>query len=213
VNAIVIAKEPVPGRVKTRLCPPCAPSEAAAIAEAALVDTLDAVRGGPFTDRVVALDGHAGAWLGSGFDVMPQRGDGLDERLAHAFADVAGPAIAIGMDTPQVRERDLAVGAGAVLRDDVDAALGLAEDGGWWTIALRHADPRVFVGVPMSSPMTGASQLARLASLGMRVAMVPTFRDVDTFDDACAVAALAPVGRFAAAVTRVRERIRKEVPA
>ena len=38
---LVIAKEPVPGRVKTRLTPPFTPEEAAALAEAALADTLD----------------------------------------------------------------------------------------------------------------------------------------------------------------------------
>jgi hypothetical protein len=36
---LVIAKPPLPGRVKTRLVPPCTPRQAAALAEAALADT------------------------------------------------------------------------------------------------------------------------------------------------------------------------------
>ena len=42
VTVIVLAKAPVAGRVKTRLCPPCTPAEAATLAEAALADTLAA---------------------------------------------------------------------------------------------------------------------------------------------------------------------------
>src|SRR5688500_4457952 len=97
---IVIAKEPVPGRVKTRLCPPCTPEQAARLARAALEDTLaacgDTVGAGR---RVLALDGEPGGWLPRGWDVVAQRGAGLAERLAHAFADVGGPAFLLGMDT------------------------------------------------------------------------------------------------------------------
>jgi len=40
---LVLAKTPAPGRVKTRLCPPYTPEQAARIAAAALADTLDSV--------------------------------------------------------------------------------------------------------------------------------------------------------------------------
>ena len=60
VNLLVMAKAPVAGRVKTRLCPPCTPAEAAAIAEAALADTLDAVAACGAGRRIVALDGEPG---------------------------------------------------------------------------------------------------------------------------------------------------------
>ncbi|MYV54803.1 glycosyltransferase, partial [Streptomyces sp. SID3212] len=58
-----MAKAPVPGRVKTRLTPPFRPEEAAALAEAALCDTLDAVLAAPVRRRVLVLDGAPGAWL------------------------------------------------------------------------------------------------------------------------------------------------------
>ena len=51
---VVLAKAPVPGRVKTRLCPPCTPAEAALLAEAALVDTLCAVGAVPAADPATA---------------------------------------------------------------------------------------------------------------------------------------------------------------
>ncbi|GAA4502818.1 DUF2064 domain-containing protein [Actinoallomurus oryzae] len=193
---LVIAKEPVPGRVKTRLSPPYTSGQAALIAEAALADTLDTVVAAPATRRVVALEGRPGAWLPRGVEVIAQRGAGLDERLANAFADVDGPAVLIGMDTPQVTPGMLA-DAGRRL-SDCDAVYGPAADGGFWLLGLRDPDPQRLRGVPMSRPDTGARQLERLA--GLRVATLGTLRDVDTAGDAVRVAAQAPGTRFAAAV-------------
>src|SRR4051794_20542096 len=195
---IVIAKAPVPGRVKTRLCPPCTPRQAAALAEAALRDTLDAALRSRAARRVLALDGPPGPWLPPGFDVLPQRGDGLAERLANAFADISGPAFLVGMDTPQVEPRLLDAGLSACARED--AVLGPAHDGGYWAIGLRAPDPAVFAGVPMSAAVTAAFQRARLERLGLSTVLLPALRDVDTFADAEAIARAAPRSRFAAAL-------------
>ncbi len=198
VNAtlIVIAKAPVPGRVKTRLCPPCTPAQAASLAESALRDTLAAASRARAARRVVALDGAPGPWLPPGFDVIAQRGEGLAERLACAFADVGGPAFLIGMDTPQVRPEWLDAGLHAAAHGE--AALGASLDGGYWGIGLRRPDPAVFAGVPMSEHRTGAAQRARLARLGLATAMLRPLLDVDTYADALTVARQAPETRFAA---------------
>ena len=92
---IAIAKAPVPGMAKTRLCPPCTPVQAAAIAEAALADTLLAVMGVAGVKPVLALDGTPGVWLPRSMDVIRQRHGGLDRRLAWAFDDCGGPALLI----------------------------------------------------------------------------------------------------------------------
>ncbi|MER7800016.1 DUF2064 domain-containing protein [Streptomyces parvulus] len=190
---LVIAKEPRPGRVKTRLTPPFTPDEAAALAEASLADTLRAVAAAPARRRVLVLDGAPGPWLPPGFDVVPQCAGGLDERLAAAFAGCCGPALLIGMDTPQVTPDLLdADFAGC------DAYFGPAEDGGFWALGLARPDPALLRGVPMSTPVTGAVQRERLLAAGLRVRDLPPLRDVDTADDARAVAALAPHGGFAA---------------
>ncbi|MFF8486783.1 DUF2064 domain-containing protein [Streptomyces sp. CAI-85] len=190
---LVIAKEPVPGRVKTRLTPPFTPDEAASLAAAALADTLRAVAAAPAARRVLVLDGAPGPWLPPGFDVVPQCAGGLDERLADAFARCAGPALLIGMDTPQVTPELLGVDFAGC-----DAYFGPAEDGGFWALGLAEPDPGLLRGVPMSTPVTGAVQRERLAAAGLRVRELPRLRDVDTAADAHAVAALAPHGRFAA---------------
>lgn len=207
VTLIVIAKEPVAGRVKTRLCPPCTPEQAARLAAAALHDTLDAVEQTPAARRIVALDGTAGPWLPEGFDVVPQCGGGLDERLAHAFAGVDGPALLIGMDTPQVTLNLLTEASSQLQRWPNGSVLGLSTDGGWWALGLRQADPRVFLGVPMSTSETGARQLDRLCTYGSIPTMLPELRDVDTYDDALIVAADIPSSKFATALVGVRNEI------
>ena len=195
---IVIAKAPQPGRSKTRLSPPLSLAGAAALAEASLRDTLECAAEVPVARRVIALDGEPGPWLRGGFELVPQRGDGLDERLAAAFEDVGGPAVLIGMDTPQLRPALLRQALARLQR--ADAVLGPALDGGYWAIGLREPDRRLFEGVPMSSPHTCREQLERLAAHGRSVALLPQLRDVDLFDDARAVARLAPRSRFASAL-------------
>ncbi|ARF58113.1 TIGR04282 family arsenosugar biosynthesis glycosyltransferase [Streptomyces gilvosporeus] len=200
---LVIAKEPVPGRVKTRLTPPYTPHQAAELARAALHDTLWAVRAMPARRRVVVLDGRPGTWLPDGFEVRPQCAGGLDERLAAAFAGSRGPTLLLGMDTPQITPRLLAPALESAAWRDCDAWFGPAEDGGFWALGLADPDPRLLRGVPMSTPHTGATQRARLLAAGLRVRDLPPLRDVDTAADADAVAAAAPGGRFAATLARL----------
>jgi rSAM/selenodomain-associated transferase 1 len=199
---LVIAKAPVPGRVKTRLTPPCTPADAAALAAAALADTLAAAASARRARRrVLVLDGDPGPWVPREFEVLPQRGDGLAARLAAAFSDVGGPALVVGMDTPQVTPALLDAGLGALAR--ADAAFGPALDGGYWAIGLRRADPAVFRDVPMSTATTAAVQRARLAALRLDTVELPPLLDVDTIADARRVAAAAPATRFARELERV----------
>lgn len=207
MTVMVLAKAPVAGRAKTRLCPPCDPEQAARLAEAALVDTLRAVAATLCRRRVLVLDGAPGRWLPAGFEVVPQRGDGLDERLANAFADVGGGGLLIGMDTPQLTPARVTASLGALAACGVDAVLGPAVDGGWWGIGLRAPDPAVFLGVPMSTPYTGAAQRTRMRRLGLRTRALSPLRDVDDFDDAITVAREASRGLFAATLRTMLPRL------
>ncbi|MFJ9062090.1 DUF2064 domain-containing protein [Streptomyces sp. NPDC102409] len=200
---LVIAKEPVPGRVKTRLTPPFGPEEAAALAAAALEDTLRTVLTLPALRRVLVLEGSPGPWLPDGFDVVPQSAGTLDRRIAEAFGGCTGPAVLIGMDTPQITEPHLAPALAPDAWDDCDAWFGPAEDGGFWALGMAAPDPALVQGVPMSLPYTGGLQRARLADAGLTVRDLAELRDVDTADDALRVAAEAPGGRFAAALSRL----------
>ena len=201
-TVLVMAKAPVPGRSKTRLCPPCTPVEAAAIAEAALADTLDVVRACAAERKVLALDGEPGSWLPNGFDVVAQVGLDFNDRLAAAWAEVSGPCLQIGMDTPQITATMLDAGLDAVT-EGVAAALGLAADGGWWALGMHRPVPAVFAGVPMSTSHTGGDQLAALRAHGMEPVMLPVLSDIDTMVDARAVADTIPGSRTAALVAAV----------
>ena len=197
-----MVKAPVPGRVKTRLCPPLTPEQAAALALAALEDTLAAATACGADRRVVVLDGEPGAWLPLGFEVLPQPDGALAVRMAAAFRATGTPALMIGMDAPQVTPELLDAGLAALAHHD--AVLGPAADGGYWAIGLRSRAAGVFEGVPMSDPGTADAQRARLAALGLSVAELAPLRDVDTIEDVHAVAAAAPGTRFAAAVAALR---------
>ena len=216
-QVVVIAKEPVPGRVKTRLTPPFTPQQAAALAEASLADTLAAVAKTTVARRVLALDGAPGRWLPPGFDVIGQRGAGLDERIAWALSDARVtlplPVVLIGMDTPQVTPELLAAAAEPLVAKTADATFGLAEDGGFWLLGLREVDPALILGVPMSRDDTGQRQLARLEQAGLRVHLLPALTDVDTVREAERVAALTPGSRFADYLARVRQGARQPVAA
>jgi rSAM/selenodomain-associated transferase 1 len=207
---MVIAKEPVPGRVKTRLTPAYTPAEAAELAQAALTDTLAAVAATSVTRRILALAGTPGRWLPPGFDVIAQRGGDLDERLAWALADALvtspDPLVFVGMDTPQVTPALLEQAIEPLVAGTADATFGPAEDGGFWLLGLRQIDPALVLGVPMSRPDTGSRQLDRLRHAGLRVRLLPELTDVDTVDEAGRVAAAAPGSRFATCVNALGPR-------
>jgi len=204
---IVIAKSPVPGRVKTRLCPPLSFEQAADLADAALTDTVRVAAVVPAARHVLALDGPRWPAIPSQWTVVSQEPGELDRRLIGAFAAAgAGPSLLIGMDTPQVTLPQLTM----FDADRFDACIGLADDGGFWAIGFRdsraHAD--AIRDVPMSTSETGQIQLAALRSRGLRVQVLDRLTDVDTYDDAVDVASQCPDGAFA---TRFRSLALRDV--
>ncbi len=211
---LVVAKAPVAGLAKTRLMPIASPEQAADIAAAALLDTLDAVLATPGVTPVVAMTGAvADARRRDELEtllrrcvVLPQRGNDFPQRLANAHADVAArfpgrAVLQIGMDTPQVTPALL---ADALDRMVADGVLGLAEDGGWWALGLREpAHARTLADVTTSRSDTGRLTLSALRDKGLQIDALPVLSDVDTIEDATRVASAAPAGRFAKAVARV----------
>lgn len=195
---VVLAKAPVPGRVKTRLCPPCTPEQAAALARAALADTFAAVDGSTCERRVLALDGAPGRWVPAGWEIVPQGDGGLGARLDTAVLAAEGPVLVVGMDTPQLTPDVLGRAWSRLLAAGTDAVLGPTDDGGFWGIGVRTPRPGLFDDVEMSTARTGHQQLARLRALGLAVAHLQRLRDVDTFRDALTVSTHIPHSRFAA---------------
>jgi glycosyltransferase A (GT-A) superfamily protein (DUF2064 family) len=217
---LVVAKAPVPGQAKTRLTSRFAPEVAAALAAAALLDTLAAGRDAPVAARVVALTGRLDLAVRrseladalDGWTVVDQRGDTLGERLAAAHRDAAErtglPVLQIGMDTPQVTPTLLADGVRRLLHRDVDAVLGPARDGGWWALGLTAPDvATALVSVEMSTPTTGRDTRSALESRGCVVEELDELVDVDEPDDVAEVAtALPPDSHFRRLVEELTRR-------
>jgi glycosyltransferase A (GT-A) superfamily protein (DUF2064 family) len=196
---LLIAKAPVPGLVKTRLCPPCTPDQAARVAAAALADTIAVLTATPASRRTIVLSGRYRR--PPGWHAVPQEGSGLAHRLVNAFVDTALPGTAsvlVGMDTPQLTAARLDALVDGL--HDGDAVLGPAEDGGWWGLALRDPSHGTALrDVPMSTSDTAQWTVKALRERGARVGFGPVLRDVDTAADAWAVAA-GCAGTFPAAV-------------
>ncbi|WP_248704704.1 DUF2064 domain-containing protein [Curtobacterium sp. MWU13-2055] len=197
ITVAVVAKECLPGKVKTRLTPALSPEGAARVASASLADTLSTVRALPAERRVLFFDGDVVPESAEGFDVLHQPGGGLDERLGFLFDAIDGPLLLVGMDTPQVSTDAL---ARVFDQPERDAWFGPAEDGGFWSLYLQAPTGDLLRGVPMSQDDTGAVQLARLTDAGLDVGILGELLDVDTMPDAERVAELAPDSGFTQAL-------------
>lgn len=209
--ALVMAKVPVAGHVKTRLAATVGHEQAARLALAALLDTLDVCEeafghGRRYLALAGDLDGldraprgELGARFAS-WHVIDQRGPGLADRLEHAHADVhravSAPVVQVGMDTPHL---DAAVLGGiGSLAGRGRPVLGPAVDGGWWVLASTEAgEVEGLRHVPMSTGSTGADTLAFLRSRRHEVVLAPRMTDVDDARDAELAARRAPLTRFA----------------
>lgn len=191
---VVLAKAPVPGRVKTRLQARLTPAQAAAVARASLEDTLAAGRTLGADRLLLCLDGDPAGLGTAGYEVLPQSAGGLDARLDAALATTDGPVLLVGMDTPQLDATHL-----PPLPEpwQQDAWFGPAADGGFWALGLAHPVPGLVTGVPMSREDTGALTLARLRRAGLTVRMLPELVDIDTVADLEEVAAQIPRSRTA----------------
>ncbi len=204
-TVLVVAKAPVPGLAKTRIARDVGDEVAADLAAAALLDTLQtSVESGMRV--VVALTGDLDRAARSDelrealepLVVIPQVGDSFGDRLAraHLDADEGAGVVQVGMDSPQMRADDLREAAARL--GDHPSVLGPAEDGGWWLLGVRHgADASALPSVEMSTPSTG---LHTREVLPQPTALMRTIRDVDSWNDALAVAAEVPDSRFSASV-------------
>ncbi len=209
---LVVAKAPVPGLAKTRVAVTVGDDLAADLAAAALLDTLEVV-GSVGWPVVVAMTGDLSVAARSAeirtalgpFAIIPQRGAALAQRLvaAHLDADGGLGVVQIGMDTPQVAAIDI-IAAGEALGGH-DAVVGPAGDGGWWLLAVRspiHA--KALAGVPMSTTDTCRDTVHALVGAGATVRLLRPLDDIDTWDDARAVAIDHPHLRASAVVAEAR---------
>ncbi|MGH7207274.1 MAG: TIGR04282 family arsenosugar biosynthesis glycosyltransferase [Nitrospiraceae bacterium] len=197
---IIFAKAPIPGQVKTRLCPPLTLDEAASLHGSFVLDALErsqeAGRHGAVTvDRFLACAPPADHVF---FKIMEERqrvrllhqtGDDLGARMDHAFKEVFALgyqcAILVGTDMPSLPAS--CYGQAVKLLSDHDLVLGPSLDGGYYLIGLKRPTPDLFIGIPWSTDQVFSLTRTKAEVLGLKSALLPTCRDVDTIDDLLAL--------------------------
>ncbi len=188
----IMVKEPIPGRVKTRLCPPLTWKQAADLYRCFLLDKMAQVRrltgGAPylaFTPPEAQAFFHDLA--GDTFSLIPQEGRDLGERLGRLSTQLltAGHpgVVIIDSDTPNLPDRYLAEAVERLACGRSDAIFGPAEDGGYYLVGLRHPMPALFQGITWSTPLVLEQTLKQAAIARLEVHLLPSWFDVDTSGD------------------------------
>ncbi len=186
----VMTKAPRAGQVKTRLVPPLSPEEAAQLNVCFLRDTAAAIaKACGTTARGVGVYTPIGAEaayvdiLPSGFELLPQRGDGFGERLAFATADLFqcgfGSVCLIDSDSPTV-SADVYAGAVEMLSKAGDrVVLGPSDDGGYYLIGLKQTRRELFERIDWSTERVSDQTKARARELNLDVSVLRTGYDID----------------------------------
>jgi rSAM/selenodomain-associated transferase 1 len=187
----IMAKAPRAGEVKTRLCPPLAPDEAADLYRAFLLDKIEQVRSLDTARPAIAYaPAEARVFfetVAPGFTLIPQRGRDLGARLAAAFEELlvggAPGALLIDSDTPTLPRELLETALRLITGPDTDVVLGPSEDGGYYLIGLRTPRPELFADMAWSTRAVLPETIRRARALGLRLASLAPWFDVDTGDD------------------------------
>lgn len=193
---VIFAKAPIPGQVKTRLCPPLTHDEAATLHGSFVLDTLERTKAAVSKFRL-PVDRYLACAPSSAlafFKIMEERqavrlldqaGDGLGARMNGIFDTLFtrgyGRIVIVGTDVPSLPLE--AYQQAVHLLDRDDAVLGPALDGGYYAIGLKKAAPALFHDIPWSTNRVLALTKEKAAALGLSIGLLPEWRDVDTIED------------------------------
>jgi len=188
---IIFAKAPIPGEVKTRLCPPLDPDEAASLHGTLVLDAIERTKGVQGVTLYVAgtpdlahpffkvMEGRYGAKL------LLQRGPDLGSRMKWAMQDAfeqgAQEVLLTGTDLPTLPRVHLVEALTLVKHHDV--VLGPTADGGYYLIGLRKMVPALFDGIMWSTVSVFAETKKKIAQAGLSLGLLPECRDLDTLED------------------------------
>jgi rSAM/selenodomain-associated transferase 1 len=186
---VVMARVPGAGPVKSRLHDALTPAQATSLYRCFLLDRLDALADVPGIAPVVAFTpAGAGATMTAlapaGFRLLAQEGDDLSTRLIRLverlLGEGHGAVLAMDSDSPTLPMAYVAEAARALVTAEVDVVVGPSDDGGYYLIGVRAAQPALFAAMPWSTPSVLAETMARARALGLTVRRLPSWFDVDT---------------------------------
>ncbi len=187
----VFAKMPVPGMVKTRLCPPLSGTQAAELATAMLQDVVGRLSPTDAFHTTLYFAPEASRdWFRRTFpelrDLRPQVGQDLARRLAHYFVEellgtVGSTAVAVGSDAPLITIENVSR-AHQLLREGADLVLGPDAGGGYCLVGMQEPVVEVF-DVQMSTHEMYEQTLEIAKKRGLRVETIEVGYDVDVESD------------------------------
>ena len=184
--AVLFAKKPVPGTVKTRLQSHLSASEATRLYEAMLLDCATALHETQAAAKVVAFaPAHAEdalhtllAPIGT-FEYVPQPEGELGQRMESlmqwAFTR-AERVVLVGSDSPSLPASY--IDEGIALLHEKEVVLGPSTDGGYYLVGRQKGESRIFQDVAWSTGMVFEQTLARLGT--QTLGLLPPWYDVDT---------------------------------
>lgn len=193
---VIFAKAPIPGQVKTRLCPPLTPDEAATLHGSFVLDTLERTKAavGKLNLRMDRYLACAPSSTHVFFKIMEERhgvklidqiGDDLGARMHQAvemmFSRGYRRTLIIGTDVPTLPLEYLRQALTSL--ESHDLALGPAFDGGYYLIGLNKPVPELFSDIPWSTDQVLRCTQEKAARLGLAIALIQPWHDVDTRAD------------------------------
>ena len=208
---VIFAKAPIPGQVKTRLCPPLTPDEAATLHGSFVLDTLERTKMAASKlklpiDRYLAC---APSVTHVFFKIMEERqsvklidqvGDDLGARMNQAFRTLFAQGyrqvLLMGTDVPTLPFDHFTQALTSL--ENHDLVLGPAFDGGYYLIGLKRTAPELFADIPWSTDQVLRLTQENAARIGLKVSLIQPWRDIDTLADlealieACAAEANKP---------------------
>lgn len=193
MSVVLFAREPRPGRVKTRLVPPLSPAQASKLAGTFLEDSLARVGCGLEPGGAtlwLAWDGERRPPVDGRWEVISQGPGGLGQRLARCLAQAGSTGdavIALGADSPTMPSSRLGQAVSAL--DEGDVVIGPSLDGGYYLLGLREASPAIFEGIPWSTSKVLSATRGRMAELGLTLLELAPWYDVDRPEDLWLLAA------------------------
>lgn len=193
---VIFAKAPIPGQVKTRLCPPLTADEAATLHGSFVLDTLERTRTAVVKLRL-PLDRYLACSPSSTlvfFKIMEERqavklidqeGDDLGARMNQAFETMFASGykqvLIVGTDVPSLPLQHYQQALALLEKNDL--VVGPALDGGYYLIGLNRPVPALFENIPWSTDRVLALTCEKADSLRLSHALLPAWRDIDTIDD------------------------------
>jgi uncharacterized protein len=188
-NAVILfARDPILGKVKTRLSPLLDNETILELYICFLNDSIDKIRQVENADLFIGvapsnLSGFFTGMPGSDITLFVQEGQDLGDKMRRAFHDrfVEGyrKVVIIGSDSPSLPVSYI----DQALSSNKDMVLGPSTDGGYYLIGMKGKVVEVFDGVAWGTEKVLRETHERVVQIGAELELLPVWYDIDNPED------------------------------